>query len=82
MIKTTEKMRLYYYNEKKRQVFGLGGLSMDGNRWIFCPICNSKTRTQIRKETELKHFPLFCPKCKEETLINVKEQKVTIVKGG
>lgn len=55
---------------------------MDGNRWILCPICNSKTRTQIRKETELKHFPLFCPKCKEETLINVKEQKVTVVKGG
>lgn len=64
------------------KLIGLGGLSMDGNSWILCPICNSKTRTQIRKETELKHFPLFCPKCKEETLINVKEQKVTIVKGG
>ncbi len=52
---------------------------MDGNQWILCPLCNSKTRIQIRKETELKYFPLFCPKCKEETLINVKQQKVLVV---
>lgn len=52
---------------------------MDGNQWILCPLCNSKTRIQIRKETELKYFPLFCPKCKEETLINVKQQKVSVV---
>lgn len=52
---------------------------MDGNQWILCPLCNSKTRIQIRKETELKYFPLFCPKCKEETIINVKQQKVSVV---
>lgn len=53
---------------------------MEDNQWIFCPVCDSKTRIQIRKETELKHFPLFCPKCKKETLIDVKQQKVTLVK--
>ena len=52
---------------------------MDGNQWLLCPRCSSKTRIQIRKETELKYFPLFCPKCKEETLINVKGQKVSVV---
>lgn len=52
---------------------------MDGNQWLLCPNCNSKTRIQIRKETELKYFPLFCPKCKEETLINVKGQKISVV---
>lgn len=41
------------------------------SEWIRCPICGSKTRLQIRKDTELKNFPLFCPKCKQETLINV-----------
>ena len=53
---------------------------MEENKWIFCPVCKSKTRLQIRKETELKCFPLFCPKCKQETLINVKEQKISIMK--
>lgn len=52
---------------------------MEMNQWILCPICNSKTRIQIRKETELKYFPLFCPKCKKETLIDVKQQRVSVV---
>jgi transcription elongation factor Elf1 len=52
---------------------------MAENQWILCPVCNHKTRTQIRKETELKRFPLFCPKCKRETLIDVKNQKVSVI---
>ncbi|MBO5470436.1 MAG: conjugal transfer protein [Lachnospiraceae bacterium] len=36
------------------------------DRWILCPVCKAKTRTQILDDTELKHFPLFCPKCKEK----------------
>ena len=35
------------------------------DKWILCPVCGAKTRTQILDDTELKHFPLFCPKCKE-----------------
>ena len=35
------------------------------DKWILCPVCKAKTRTQILDDTELKHFPLFCPKCKE-----------------
>lgn len=38
--------------------------------WVYCPVCGSKTRNKIRKDTELKKFPLFCPKCKRESLIN------------
>lgn len=48
--------------------------------WIRCPICKNKTRLQIRADTELKNFPLYCPKCKRETLINVKLLKVTVIK--
>lgn len=44
--------------------------------FILCPICNSKTRIKIRSDTVLENFPLFCPKCKQETLINVKQLKV------
>ena len=43
------------------------------DKWILCPVCGAKTRTQILDDTELKHFPLFCPKCKESFIINVKD---------
>ncbi|MDE6951569.1 MAG: cysteine-rich KTR domain-containing protein [Lachnospiraceae bacterium] len=33
-------------------------------------ICYSKTKNKIRKDTKLKKIPLFCPKCKRESLIN------------
>ena len=49
------------------------------NKWIFCPVCDNKTRIQIREETVMKHFPLFCPKCKRETLIDVEESHIVIV---
>lgn len=48
--------------------------------WILCPICKNKTRNTMRADTELKNFPLYCPKCKQENLINVKELKITIIK--
>ena len=44
---------------------------MDSFEWLLCPVCNSKTRIKLRLDTELKNFPLFCPKCKQETLISV-----------
>jgi hypothetical protein len=53
---------------------------MNDSQWIKCPICGNKTRTQIRDDTVLINFPLFCPKCKHEELINVKQLNITIVK--
>ena len=54
--------------------------------WILCPICGNKTRTMIREDTELRNFPLYCPKCKKETIpkckketiINVQDMKITL----
>lgn len=40
--------------------------------WILCPICGNKTRNRIRGDTELKHFPLYCTKCRQESLVDVK----------
>lgn len=40
--------------------------------WILCPECRGKTRTQIREDTVLKNFPLFCPKCKKTFLISAR----------
>jgi hypothetical protein len=31
----------------------------------------NKTRAKIRGDTVLENFPLFCPKCELETIINV-----------
>ena len=47
--------------------------------WILCPICGNKTRTKIRQDTVVENFPLFCPKCKQESLIQVKELNITII---
>lgn len=27
--------------------------------WVYCPICQNKTRTKIRKNTELIYFPFL-----------------------
>ena len=50
------------------------------SKWICCPQCGSKTRVKVYEETVLIKFPLYCPKCKKESLINVNNLKVTIVK--
>ncbi len=47
--------------------------------WILCPICKNKTRIRIRDDTEINNLPLFCPKCKQEILISVKELQIRIV---
>ena len=48
--------------------------------WLLCPVCRNKTRLQLRADTELKNFPLDCPKCKQESLINAKDLHVTVIK--
>ena len=48
--------------------------------WILCPICQCKTRTKVKRDTVLLNFPLFCPKCKHETIVNVINLKMSIKK--
>lgn len=48
--------------------------------WVLCPVCGNKTRIKVRPDTVLENFPLFCPKCKQETLISVKKMNTTIIK--
>lgn len=45
-------------------------------QWILCPACGGKTRVMMCAETELKQFPLYCPKCRTETMINLKDFKI------
>ena len=53
---------------------------MNMMEWVICPICNNKTRIKIRKDTQLKNLPLYCPKCKKESLICVNNFKIEIIK--
>ena len=48
--------------------------------WLLCPICGNKTRMKVRDDTELKNFPLYCPKCRQESLIDLKQLQITIIK--
>lgn len=41
-------------------------------KWIYCPVCNNKTRIKIREETEAKNLPVFCPKCKNTFNADIK----------
>ena len=51
----------------------------ENERWIPCPSCGGNTRTKVRMDTVLYHQPLFCPKCKKEFLVNVKQFRIRVV---
>jgi len=51
----------------------------DEGELLLCPICKGKTRTKVLKETTMTHYPLFCPKCKNETLVSVENLVATVI---
>ena len=44
--------------------------------WIPCPVCKENTDVKVYGDTVLLNFPLYCPKCDNETLINVVQLKM------
>ena len=50
------------------------------HEWVHCPVCGNKTILRLSEDTVLTHFPLFCPKCKKESLIDAKEYIVKEIK--
>ncbi|HIQ63764.1 MAG: cysteine-rich KTR domain-containing protein [Christensenellales bacterium] len=52
----------------------------DDSRWLLCPVCHGKTRVKVRADTDIRNLPLFCPKCRRETLIHVKQRKVFVAR--
>jgi len=53
---------------------------MERTVWLLCPVCGNKTRLKVRQDTELINFPLYCPKCKQETLVNVKNTQLSVIR--
>lgn len=70
-----------------RDFFDLSGIAnysdekqrMKKNEWLLCPNCNKKTRIKICDNTVLENFPLYCPKCKREIIISVKQFNTTVI---
>lgn len=56
------------------------GVKMQNHtQWILCPVCSNKTRDRIREDTVLKNYSHYGPKCKQETLIEAENLKVTVI---
>lgn len=54
---------------------------IDTNGWIHCPICHNKTKTKVNSDTKLENFPLFCPKCRQESVVDAEGGKVKLSEG-
>jgi len=48
--------------------------------FLLCPVCNNKTRIKAYLQTTLTNFPLFCPKCKHETMVSVQKLNIIVIK--
>ena len=55
-------------------------MSSNKEHWILCPACGSKTRARLLPDTVLRSFPLFCPKCRRESIINAQNYKVSTLR--
>ena len=45
-------------------------------RWVLCPICGAKTRLRLLQRTVLRECQLFCPKCRQESIINAQNFQI------
>lgn len=52
---------------------------MNNEEWLLCPTCRNKTRIKLMPNTVLLNFPLFCPKCKQENIITVRQMNTSII---
>lgn len=55
-------------------------MSIKKSLWILCPMCGGKTRSKVFEDTVLVNFPLFCPKCQKEILVDVVKLKMVLSK--
>ena len=48
------------------------------SHWVICPLCGERTRVKIFEDTVLLNFPLYCAKCKKETVIGVMKLRMVV----
>lgn len=79
-IENTDNIKTSCLKAVKNKKCSKGVVFMDKVEWLLCPVCKNKTRIKLRQDTTLLNFLLFCPKCKEENLIDVKQHNITVIK--
>lgn len=47
-------------------------------KWILCPVCGNKTRTRVRSDTKAENLPVFCPKCKKTSVLDLDRGKARL----
>lgn len=45
-------------------------MTVNTSGFLLCPLCGRRTHIKVLPETELKHFPLWCNRCKIATNID------------
>jgi len=45
-------------------------VQVNSKGFVLCPKCRKATKTKVLPQTRLTQFPLFCPWCKEEFIID------------
>ena len=58
---------------------GVEVMSSPEEKWLLCPICGAKTRLRLLQRTVLRDFPLFCPKCRQERIINAQNYQIEVI---
>lgn len=61
---------LFRQKERNDKIFGGRQMQVNSKGYICCPKCGKQTKTKVLPETELKRFPLYCPWCKKESIID------------
>lgn len=58
----------------------LNMLEKDAGEILVFDKDNVKDERAVKQDTVLENFPLFCPKCKKETLIKIRELNMVVIK--
>lgn len=46
----------------------------DGAQWLRCPHCGGKLLKRL-PTTEARDLPLYCKRCKRESILNIERQR-------
>ena len=42
--------------------------------FICCPSCGKKTKVKVYDNTSMSNFPLYCPWCKRENIVDIEPE--------
>lgn len=48
-------------------------------QWLLCPVCGAKTHLRLLQRMVLREFPLYCPKCRRESVISARNFQIETV---